>query len=78
MQENLLNQVNLNFSPESLIVLNIILGLVMFGLALELKVHHFKDLLKTPRAYIAGLISQFMLLALVSFLLIMVVNPSPD
>ena len=40
MREDLLNQVNLNFSPGRLIVLNIILGFFMFGVARELKMWH--------------------------------------
>ena len=59
MQEDLLNQVKLNFSPESLIVLNLILGFVMFGVALELKAQHFKELIKAPKTYLIGLSSQF-------------------
>jgi BASS family bile acid:Na+ symporter len=77
MQENFLDQVRLNFSPEGLVILNIILGFIMFGVALELKIQHFRDLLKAPRVYIAGITSQFIFLPLITFLLILLLNPMP-
>ena len=77
MQEDLLSQINLNFSPESLIVLNIILGFVMFGVALELKMQHFKELIRAPKSYLVGLNSQFILLPGITFILILILDPSP-
>ena len=77
MQEDLLNQVKLNFSPESLIVLNLILGFVMFGVALELKMQHFKELLKAPKSYLIGLSSQFILLPVLTYILILLIDPLP-
>lgn len=77
MQENLINQVSLNFSPESLIVLNIILGFVMFGVALELKMQHFKELIRAPKSYLVGLTSQFILLPAITYALIIVLDPLP-
>lgn len=78
MQEDLLSQINLNFSPESLIVLNIILGFVMFGVALELKMQHFKELIRAPKSYLVGLSSQFILLPGITFILILILDPSPE
>ena len=37
-----IDQVQLSFNPQTLTVLNAVLGLVMFGVALELKVEDFK------------------------------------
>ena len=61
----------LNFNDGGLFVLNITISIIMFGVALEIKLSHFKDLLKNPRPVIAGVISQFLLLPLVTFLLIL-------
>jgi BASS family bile acid:Na+ symporter len=77
MQEDLLNQAKLNFSPESLIVLNIILGFVMFGVALELKLQHFKELIRAPKNYLIGLSAQFILLPAITFILILLLDPLP-
>jgi BASS family bile acid:Na+ symporter len=77
MQDDLLNQVKLNFSQESLIILNLILGFVMFGVALELKTQHFKELIKSPKSYLIGLSAQFILLPAITYFLILILNPLP-
>ena len=41
--------VRLNFNPQTLLALNVVLGLVMFGVSLELKPVDFKAALATPR-----------------------------
>jgi len=48
--------VRLNFSPQSLLLLNVVLGFVMFGVSLELKADDFKEALRTPRALVIGLL----------------------
>ncbi|MCR6736780.1 MAG: hypothetical protein NVV83_23035 [Afipia sp.] len=40
--------VRLNFNPQTLFLLNCVLGFVMFGVSLELKAEDFKAALKTP------------------------------
>lgn len=73
-----LDQVMLNFSPASLTLLNAILAIVMFSIALDLKVQDFKDALKAPKPLIAGLISQFIALPALTFLLVLVAQPAPS
>ncbi len=72
------DEVRLNFSSESLWVLNVCLALIMFGVALDLKVADFKRLIQTPRSSIVGLASQFVLLPFVTFVLVTVVRPQPS
>lgn len=50
----------------------------MFGIALEVKVSDFKILLQNPKSAILGLISQFLLLPLFSFLLVLLLKPAPS
>ena len=64
-----LDHVRLNFSPESLHMLNIALAVIMFGVALEIKVSHFREIVKNPKSAIVGFISQFLALPLITFLL---------
>ena len=64
------DSIRLNFSPASLFALNLTLAFVMFGVALEIKVEHFKKLLYNPRSAIVGFVSQFLLLPFVTFLLV--------
>ncbi|MEZ4888901.1 MAG: bile acid:sodium symporter family protein [Chitinophagales bacterium] len=75
---NSLDQIHLNFSPESLFLLNICLGFIMFGVALTLKVEHFRTLFQQPKALITGLVSQLLLLPLLTFLLILLLKPQPS
>lgn len=66
-----LDTVTLNFTEGGLFVLNITIALIMFGVALEIKVSHFKNIWDNKRYPVIGFISQFLLLPVVTFLLIM-------
>lgn len=70
-----LDDVMLNFSPSSLLVLNVILGIVMFGVALDLKIEDFQRLLRAPVAFLAGFGSQFIFLPAATFLLVLLIKP---
>ena len=67
-----IDQANVQFSPDSLFVLNLILGFIMFGVALELKVEDFQRVIRQPRGPLIGLFSQFLLLPLLTFLAVWV------
>ena len=73
-----LDDLRLNLNQDSLWVLNLCLALIMFGVALDLKVSDFKRLIDTPKASIVGLTSQFILLPFVTFLLVLVIEPQPS
>ncbi|CAG1002017.1 Pantothenate precursors transporter PanS [Burkholderiales bacterium] len=75
---NEMDLVRLNFNPQSLWLLNFIIGLVMFGVALDLKLADFKAVLVTPKPVLFGLFGQFVLLPAVSFLLVLAIQPSPS
>lgn len=72
-----LDHVRLNFSPAGLLFLNIALAFVMFGVALDIKVGHFTNLLKKPKSAITGFVSQTFLLPAFTFLLVIFLNPTP-
>ena len=76
MQE--LDQVEINFDSSGLWVLNIALAVVMFGVALGIKVDDFKQLLKTPKLLVIGILLQFILLPLLTFGLVSFVKPQPS
>jgi len=71
-----LDSVRLNFSPASLMVMNITIAFIMFGVALDIKFSGFKELIRKPRPLITGIISQVLVLPLATFLLILVLQPS--
>lgn len=70
--------VMLNFSPASLQVLNAVLAIVMFSIAIDLKPSDFVRLLRSPKPLLTGLFSQFALLPALTFLLILVTAPQPS
>jgi bile acid:Na+ symporter, BASS family len=72
-----LDNVRLNFSPSGLLLLNIVIAFVMFGVALDIKVQNFKDVILKPKSALTGIFSQFVLLPLVTFLFIIVLKPTP-
>lgn len=72
-----LNQIEINLNTDQLFWLNICLAFLMFGVALEIRTNDFKEIFKQPRAVITGLLSQWVLLPLLTFLLIIAVNPHP-
>jgi len=75
---NEMDLVRLNFNPQSLWALNFIIGLVMFGVALDLKVADFKAVLTMPKPVLIGLTGQFILLPAFTFLLVLVIKPAPS
>lgn len=71
------SDIQVHFSVQGLMVLNAILGLVMFGIALELRKEEFTALLKNARSAIAGLAAHFVLLPLLTFALVKLLHPPP-
>jgi BASS family bile acid:Na+ symporter len=66
------------FDPTSLIILNAILALMMFGVSLNLKPADFRRVLTIPRAPIAGLLAQFLLLPLATCLFTWALEVDPQ
>ncbi|NMD03391.1 MAG: bile acid:sodium symporter family protein, partial [Bacteroidales bacterium] len=64
-----MDTVSLRFSQEGLLVLNLTLAFIMFGVALGIKVEHFTRLVKNPSSVIVGFLSQFVLLPVITFCL---------
>lgn len=66
----------INFSQDNLIVLNICLALIMFGVALNIRKSHFTQLINDKKSIATGLISQIFLLPALTFLLVLVLPVS--
>ena len=71
-----IDQVQLNFNPATLGALNVVLGLVMFGVALELKLEDFKLALKTPKGIALGLVGHHVLFPAMTWCLIWILRPT--
>lgn len=72
---NDIDTISLNFSSGSLVLLNSILAVIMFAIALDLKLTDFHQLVKAPKPLITGLISQFLLLPALTFLMVIALQP---
>lgn len=73
-----LDTLQLNFDSSNLLALNFVLGLIMFGVALDLKVADFTSIAKFPRAILAGMLGQFLLLPMLTFALVQIMQPAPS
>ena len=69
------NTVILNFGEGGMMIVNIILAFVMFGVALGIKPGTFKDLLKNPKSVIVGVLLQWFALPAVTFLIALILSP---
>lgn len=76
MQE--LDTIVIHFDANGVWVLNIALAVIMFGVALSITTKDFKLLLKQPKLLVAGILSQFILLPLVTFLFVLIIQPQPS
>lgn len=65
----MLDTLQIQFDPASLVLLNILLAFMMFGASLSLRIDDFKYVIKQPKAPLIGLFSQFVLMPAATFLL---------
>ncbi|MBP9194432.1 MAG: bile acid:sodium symporter family protein [Saprospiraceae bacterium] len=72
-----LDHIRVNFNAEQLFLLNFCLGFLMFGIAVELTPNDFKALLQNKKSTLVGLMSQIILLPILTILLIVLINPHP-
>lgn len=68
----------LYFQGESMWLLNAIIGLIMFGVALDIRVEDFRRIAASPKGPAIGLFTQFLLLPAFTFLLTRVLDPAPS
>jgi len=73
-----IDQVQLNFNPTGIMIINGAIGLMMLGVALELKLDDFKRIITSPKAPAIGLFAQFLLLPAFTFLLTLILKPYPS
>lgn len=78
MSQNPLDAVRLNFSQGDLLLLNLALALIMYGVALDIKLADFKYLLQHPKGFLLGVFSQFIVLPFLTWVVISLLNPPPS
>jgi BASS family bile acid:Na+ symporter len=74
---NPLEGVRINFDEGALLLLNISIAFIMFGVALGLRKENFTEVVRNPRGIFTGVISQFLLLPAITFLLVWLIRPLP-
>ena len=72
------DQIQLNFNPASLAVLNAVLAFLMFGIALDTRLEDFKRVTRMPVAFAAGILAQFIALPAITFGLTLLLQPGPS
>jgi len=70
MTPDQINDIRINFDDNMVVLMNICLAFVMFGVALNLTWDDFRDLFRKPRKIFIGLSSQLLLLPILSLILI--------
>ena len=73
-----IDQVQLHFNPAALAGLNAILGLVMFGIALDLRVADFRVALRTPKGLLLATVGHHLIFPAMTYMLIWIINPVPS
>lgn len=68
----------LNFTPATLVLLNVVLGLIMFGIALDTPVADFKAVARKPKAFVIAIVAQLVILPAVTFGLTLVLPVTPS
>ncbi len=68
----------LNFDEGSVVILNVILAVVMFGIALDLDLSSFRRQISRPKSLAVGLLAQLVLLPIMSFGLVLLLQPPPS
>ncbi|MBZ2168954.1 MULTISPECIES: bile acid:sodium symporter family protein [Marinobacter] len=72
------SSMTVQFDPTSLVLLNLILALMMFGVSMTLKPADFRRVLTIPRAPVAGLFAQFFLLPMATCMFTWFFRIDPD
>ena len=73
-----IDDIKIHFDSSGLWVLNIAIGIIMFGVALGITIDDFKRLFKKPKIVFVGVLSQFILLPAATFLIILIIKPHPS
>ncbi len=65
-----IDSIQIQFNPETQLILKVILGFIIFGVALDIKFSDFKQVLQQPKGAFVGLFFQFLIFPALTFLMI--------
>ncbi|MEM9776747.1 MAG: bile acid:sodium symporter, partial [Chloroflexota bacterium] len=72
------DSITLNFNPTTLFILNLVLGFVMFGVALDMTRGDFASIKERPRSFLIGMACQFFILPAITLMLVLWLQPTPS
>jgi len=75
---NKIDQIQIHFDADSMWLVNITLAIIMFGVALDITIDDFKNLIKHPKLFFIGIFSQFILVPLTTLILVYILKPHPS
>jgi BASS family bile acid:Na+ symporter len=78
MEATVVDQIRLNFNQSGLIALNAVIGLMMYGMALDMRLEDFRRVVRSPKGPAIGLGAQFILLPAFTFLLTLILPVTPS
>ena len=70
-----LQEVSIAFSESNIWLMNICISIIMFSVALSVRISDLKVIIQNPGSIITGLLSQYLVLPAVSFLLVWLLQP---
>ncbi|CAN7206609.1 bile acid:sodium symporter family protein [Microbacterium sp. LjRoot45] len=72
------DDIALNFAPGTLTILNVVLALIMLGVALDVTLDDFRAVARRPRPMVIAIIAQLLVLPAVTFVLTLVLPVTPS
>lgn len=69
-----MQDIQLNFNENAVLAVNVILAVLIFGVALSIRLQDFQRLLHLPRAPLVGAVSQFLIMPALTFLITWALN----
>jgi len=73
-----IDEILLNISSTGQLALGLVLALIMYGVALDLRVGDFVDVFKRPLAPLSGLVAQLVFLPAITWAITMLLQPRPS
>ena len=77
-EEKDLDKAVLKLNDQNILFMNLSLGFIMLGVALQLRIDDFKRVFSAPKSVLIGFVSQFIALPFLTFLLVCIFQPMPS
>jgi len=72
------DSMQIHFNPTTLFALKFVLGLIMLGVALDIRPKDLKNIFSAPKSLACGLLAQFIFLPALTYAIIVIFEPLPS